>query len=228
MIQLRLRTNTRTSWDKAHLFFHVAATGEINTIAGNRSRAISREMSIGLKADQLVTHGSISDSGSLNEIAEALHYRSSIPHMEDILAIMMPPAEGQNAFYTFWSRAMEPWDGPAFLVYSDGSSVGARLDRNGFRPARWAMTEDRFYLASEAGSFPVDEAAVSRKGILYAGTGVTLDLASGRVHFRDPGRSREHRDATFDARTRPIAFLPPTHAPEPVSVSRTTPLPSPR
>jgi glutamate synthase domain-containing protein 2/glutamate synthase domain-containing protein 3 len=117
---------------------------------------------------------------------------------------------------------MEPWDGPAFLVYSDGSSVGARLDRNGFRPARWAMTDDRFYLASEAGSFPVDEAAVRRKGILYAGTGVTLDLASGRVHFRDPGRSREHRDATFDARTRPIGFLPPTEAPEPVSVFRKT------
>jgi len=222
MIHRRFSTNTRTSWDKAQPFRLIAHNGEINTIAGNRSRAISREMSIGLKADQLVTHGSISDSGSLNEIAEALHYRSSIPHMEDILAIMMPPAEGQNAFYTFWSRAMEPWDGPAFLVYSDGSSVGARLDRNGFRPARWAMTEDRFYLASEAGSFPVDEAAVCRKGILYAGTGVTLDLASGRVHFRDPGRSREHRDATFDARTRPIGFLPPVEAPEPVSVFRKT------
>ena len=222
MIHRRFSTNTRTSWDKAQPFRLIAHNGEINTIAGNRSRAISREMSIGLKADQLVTHGSISDSGSLNEIAEALHYRSSIPHMEDILAIMMPPAEGQNAFYTFWSRAMEPWDGPAFLVYSDGSSVGARLDRNGFRPARWAMTEDRFYLASEAGSFPLDEAAVCRKGILYAGTGVTLDLGTGRVHFRDPGRSREHRDATFDARTRPIGALPGTEPEGPVSVFKKT------
>ncbi|WP_243321458.1 glutamate synthase large subunit [Geothrix sp. SG200] len=222
MIHRRFSTNTRTSWDKAQPFRLIAHNGEINTIAGNRSRAISREMSIGLKADQLVTHGSISDSGSLNEIAEALHYRSSIPHMEDILAIMMPPAEGQSAFYTFWSRAMEPWDGPAFLVFSDGSSVGARLDRNGFRPARWAMTDDRFYLASEAGSFPVDEAAVRRKGILYAGTGVSLDLASGRIHFRDPGRSREHRDATFDARTRPIGSLPGTDVPGPVSAFKKT------
>ncbi|HEY3399249.1 MAG TPA: glutamate synthase large subunit [Geothrix sp.] len=222
LIHRRFSTNTRTSWDKAQPFRLIGHNGEINTIAGNRSRAISREMSIGLKADQLVTHGSISDSGSLNEIAEALLYRSSIPHMEDILAIMMPPAEAQNAFYTFWSRAMEPWDGPAFLVYSDGSTVGARLDRNGFRPARWAITDNRFYLASEAGSFPLDEATVRRKGILYAGTGVKVDLVTGRVHFRDPSHSREHRDASFDPRTTPIGFLPETEAGGPVSVFKKT------
>jgi len=222
LIHRRFSTNTRTSWDKAQPFRLIGHNGEINTIAGNRSRAISREMSIGLKADQLVTHGSISDSGSLNEIAEALLYRSSIPHMEDILAIMMPPAEGQSAFYTFWSRAMEPWDGPAFLVYSDGSTVGARLDRNGFRPARWAITDNRFYLASEAGSFPLDESTVRRKGILYAGTGVKVDLVTGRVHFRDPSSSREHRDATFDPRTTPIGSLPETEGPGPVSVFKKT------
>lgn len=222
LIHRRFSTNTRTSWDKAQPFRLLAHNGEINTIAGNRSRAISREMSIGLKADQLVTHGSISDSGSLNEIAEAMLYRSSIPHVEDILAIMMPPAEAQSPFYTFWSRAMEPWDGPAFLSYSDGRTVGARLDRNGFRPARWAMTDDRFYLASEAGSFPIDESAVRRKGILYAGTGVKVDLATGRVHFRDPSRSREHRDATFDPRTTPIGSLPAPDEEGPVSVFRKT------
>ncbi|WP_291271501.1 glutamate synthase large subunit [Geothrix sp.] len=223
LIHRRFSTNTRTSWDKAQPFRLLAHNGEINTIAGNRSRAISREMSIGLKADQLVTHGSISDSGSLNEIAEALLYRSSIPHVEDILAIMLPPAEAEAPFYTFWSRAMEPWDGPAFLVYADGGTVGARLDRNGFRPARWAITDDRFYLASEAGAFPLDEAAVRRKGILHAGTGVKVDLATGRVHFRDPGRSREHRDAAFDPRTTPIGSLPDPAPPEgPVSVFRKT------
>jgi len=127
LIHRRFSTNTRTSWDKAQPFRLIAHNGEINTIAGNRSRAISREMSIGLKTDQLVTHGSISDSGSLNEIAEALLYRSSIPHMEDILAIMMPPAEGQTDFYTFWSRAMEPWDGPAIIMFSDGITVVGML-----------------------------------------------------------------------------------------------------
>jgi glutamate synthase domain-containing protein 2/glutamate synthase domain-containing protein 1/glutamate synthase domain-containing protein 3 len=208
LIHRRFSTNTRTSWDKAQPFRLIAHNGEINTIAGNRSRAISREMSIGLKADQLVTHGSISDSGSLNEIAEAMLYRSSIPHMEDILAIMMPPAEGQTGFYTFWSRAMEPWDGPAIIMFSDGNTVGARLDRNGFRPARWTMTDDRFILASEAGAFPVDEAAIRRKGIVYAGTGVKVDLPTGKVHFRDASLSRENRYAAFDARATPIGTLP--------------------
>jgi glutamate synthase domain-containing protein 2/glutamate synthase domain-containing protein 1/glutamate synthase domain-containing protein 3 len=223
LIHRRFSTNTRTSWDKAQPFRLIAHNGEINTIAGNRSRAISREMSIGLKTDQLVTHGSISDSGSLNEIAEALLYRSSIPHMEDILAIMMPPAEGQTDFYTFWSRAMEPWDGPAIVMFSDGNTVGARLDRNGFRPARWTLTEDRFILASEAGAFPVDEARVLRKGIVYAGTGVKVDLPTGRVHFRDASLSRENRYAAFDARATAIGSMPEDQPPEgPVSVFRKT------
>ncbi|GLH69000.1 glutamate synthase [Geothrix rubra] len=223
LIHRRFSTNTRTTWDRAQPFRLIAHNGEINTIAANRSRAVSREMSIGLKADQLVTHGPISDSGSLNEMAEALLHRSSIPHMEDILAIMMPPAEGQTDFYTFWSRAMEPWDGPAIVMYSDGNTVGARLDRNGFRPARWVLTDDRFVLASEAGAFPVDEAAVRRKGIIPAGTGVNLDLATGRMHFRDASQSRENRDAAFDARTTPIGSLPEDGAPEgPVSAFRKT------
>jgi len=223
LIHRRFSTNTRTSWDKAQPFRLIGHNGEINTIAGNRSRAISREMSIGLKRDQLVTHGSISDSGSLNEIAEAMLYRSSIPHMEDILAIMMPPAEGQTDFYTFWSRAMEPWDGPAIIMFSDGNTVGARLDRNGFRPARWTLTDDRFILASEAGAFPVDEARVQRKGIVYAGTGVKVDLPTGEIHFRDASLSRENRDAAFDARATPIGSLPdPAPAEGPVSVFKKT------
>jgi glutamate synthase domain-containing protein 2/glutamate synthase domain-containing protein 3 len=223
LIHRRFSTNTRTSWDKAQPFRLIAHNGEINTIAGNRSRAVSREMSIGLKAGQLVTPSGISDSGSLNEIAEALLYRSSIPHMEDILAIMMPPAEREAPFYTFWSRAMEPWDGPAIVMFSDGNTVGARLDRNGFRPARWILTDDRFILASEAGAFPVDEARVQRKGIVYAGTGVKVDLPTGRVHFRDASLSRENRDAAFDARATPIGSLPEDRPPEgPVSAFRKT------
>jgi glutamate synthase domain-containing protein 2/glutamate synthase domain-containing protein 3 len=134
---------------------------------------------------------------------------------------MMPPAEGQTSFYTFWSRAMEPWDGPAIVMFSDGNTVGARLDRNGFRPARWTMTDDRFILASEAGSFPVDEASIRRKGIVYAGTGVKVDLPTGRIHFRDASLSRENRDAAFDARATPIGSLPEEPTSEgPVSVFR--------
>ena len=218
----RFSTNTRTSWDKAQPFRLIAHNGEINTLAGNRSRAFSREKSLGLPKDQLVTHAGISDSGSLNEMVEALMYRSSIPQIEDLLAIMMPPAHGQSDYYKFWSRAMEPWDGPAIIMYSDGRSIGARLDRNGFRPSRWAVTDDTFYLSSEAGAFAIDEALIQGKGILHAGTGVKVDLTNGRIHFRDPSLSRENRDARFDPRTTPVGSVAAPDRGEPVSRFRKT------
>ena len=200
----RFSTNTKTSWDKVQPFRLIGHNGEINTIAGNRSWAYSRERYLGLREDELLTHAGISDSGSFNEMVEALMYRSSIPNVEDILALMMPPADGRNPFYKFWSRAMEPWDGPAFVTYSDGRSIGARLDRNGFRPCRWALTEDHFYLSSEAGSFEIDESIILKKGTLHAGTGVKVDMDKGEVHFRDPSKSRDNHDANFDPRLAPI------------------------
>ncbi|MEN9846847.1 MAG: hypothetical protein RIS36_1994 [Pseudomonadota bacterium] len=208
LVHRRFSTNTRTSWDKAQPFRLIAHNGEINTIAGNRSWAFAREHALGLPFDELLTHTGISDSGSLNEMVEALKYRSSIPNVEDILAIMIPPADQQSTFYKFWSRAMEPWDGPAFITFSDGEKIGARLDRNGFRPCRWTMTEDRFYLCSEAGAFPVDEASVESKGTLRAGSGVSVELSSGLVHFEDPSRSLDNHDARFDPHLLKIEFGP--------------------
>ncbi len=196
----RFSTNTTTSWDKAQPFRLIGHNGEINTIAGNRSWAKSREKMIGAEKNEILTREKISDSGSLNEMVEALRYRSSIPNVEDILAICMPPASEGNKFYKFWSRAMEPWDGPALITYANGYTIGARLDRNGFRPCRWTRTEDHFYLSSEAGTFNLDESIIEAKGTLYAGRGVTVDLASGNVLFRDPSHSRENYDAPFDAR----------------------------
>lgn len=207
----RFSTNTRTSWDKAQPFRLIGHNGEINTIAGNRSWSYAREQSLGVPADELLTHDGISDSGSLNEMVEALKYRSSIPRVEDILAIMMPPADQNSSFYRFWSRAMEPWDGPAFITYSDGETIGARLDRNGFRPCRWAMTEERFYLCSEAGSFLVDDSTILGKGSLHAGSGVAVDLRTGVVHFEDPSKSRENFDVKFDPR---LEKLPPLASPQ--------------
>ncbi|MEX2641068.1 MAG: glutamate synthase large subunit [Balneolales bacterium] len=200
----RFSTNTKTSWDKAQPFRLIGHNGEINTITGNRSWAYSREKSLGLPTDELLTHTKVSDSGSFNEMVEALRYRSSIPHIEDILAIMIPPANQDNSFYRFWSRAMEPWDGPAFITYANGTSLGARLDRNGFRPCRWAMTEDHLYLSSEAGSFEIDESKITSKGSLHAGSGIKIDLEDGEVHFRDPSQSRENHDAKFDPRLVPL------------------------
>jgi len=196
----RFSTNTKTSWDKTQPFRIIAHNGEINTITGNRSWAISREKYLGVPKDELLTRQQISDSGSLNEMVEALTYRSSIPFVEDILAIMIPPATHGNSFYKFWSRAMEPWDGPAFISYSDGSSIGGRLDRNGFRPCRWIMTDDHLFLSSETGSFEIDPALIEAKGTLQAGNGIKMELENGKIHFRDPSYSRENYDADFEHR----------------------------
>lgn len=203
----RFSTNTTTSWDKAQPFRLIGHNGEINTIAGNRSWAKSREKMIGAERNEILTRDGISDSGSLNEMVEALRYRSSIPNVEDILAICMPPANHDNNFYKFWSRAMEPWDGPALITYANGYSIGARLDRNGFRPCRWARTPDHFYLSSEAGTFNIDPKSIDAKGTLYAGRGVTVDLTNGQVMFRDPSHSRDNYDAPFDPR---VEKLPDT------------------
>jgi len=196
----RFSTNTRTSWDKAQPFRLLAHNGEINTIAGNRSWSYSREQALGLAPNELLTHRDVSDSGNLNEHVEALRVRSSIPQVEDVLAITMPVAGVRNEFYSFWGRAMEPWDGPALITWADGGAVGARLDRNGFRPARWAMTDDLFTLASEAGLFDLDPAAIVHQGTVPAGSGVKVELDSGEVYFRDPSVSRENLGARFDAR----------------------------
>jgi glutamate synthase domain-containing protein 2/glutamate synthase domain-containing protein 1/glutamate synthase domain-containing protein 3 len=197
----RFSTNTRTSWDKVQPFRMVAHNGEINTIESNRAWSYSREQALGLPSEELLTHQHISDSGNLNEMVEALRWRSSIPHLSEILAIMVPPAAAQsNAFYKFWSRAVEPWDGPAFLAFSDGDIVGSRLDRNGFRPGRWVRTHKSFYLASEAGLFDITESEILAKGALHGGSGVHVELDTGEVHFRDPSESRENFNATFDPR----------------------------
>jgi glutamate synthase domain-containing protein 2/glutamate synthase domain-containing protein 3 len=203
----RFSTNTRTSWDKTQPFRIIAHNGEINTITGNRSWAISREKYLGVPKDELLTREQISDSGSLNEMVESLTYRSSIPFVEDILAIMIPPASQENDYYKFWSRAMEPWDGPAFISYSDGSSIGGRLDRNGFRPCRWTITDDHLFVSSEAGSFEIDESDVQSKGSLQAGNGIKMDLDSGKIHFRDPSCSRENFDADFEHRLEKLSTL---------------------
>lgn len=210
----RFSTNTSTTWDRAQPFRLVAHNGEINTIACNRAWSLSREQALGLPAEELATREGISDSGSLNEMLEALRFRSSIPHLQEALAISMPPARRDPAgFYAFWGRAVEPWDGPAFVAFSDGEVVGARLDRNGFRPGRWARTKDAFYLASEAGVFGVDEAEVLEKGALRGGGGAHLFLETGELSFSDPSDSLENQGARFDARLYEVGRLPLDDAP---------------
>jgi glutamate synthase domain-containing protein 2/glutamate synthase domain-containing protein 1/glutamate synthase domain-containing protein 3 len=202
MFHRRFSTNTLPSWDKVQPFRLVAHNGEINTIEGNRAAAVSRERSIGLRGDQLITHDGSSDSGNLNGMVEALKYRSSIPHINEILAIMIPPADGQkeSPYFHFWSRAMEPWDGPALIGFCDGKRIGARLDRSGFRPCRWHKTRETFYLSSEAGSFELDPKRIEDQGELYAGRSVSVHIYNGEPDFANPNKSGEYHDFHFDAR----------------------------
>jgi glutamate synthase domain-containing protein 2/glutamate synthase domain-containing protein 1/glutamate synthase domain-containing protein 3 len=200
----RFSTNTHTSWDKAQPFRLMGHNGEINTIAGNRSWAYSREKNLGVRKDELLTHSGLSDSGNLNEMVAALRFRSSIPDLEDILALLVPPFGKDNSFYEFWSRAMEPWDGPALIAFSDGRTIGARLDRNGFRPCRWFYTPRHFYLSSEAGTFDVAEKDIQEKGTLRAGSGIVVGLQNGGIFFRDPSESIQHWDVKYDSRLWPL------------------------
>lgn len=204
----RFSTNTISTWDKIQPFRLIAHNGEINTIEGNKAWAITREIALGLKRDELITHEGISDSGSLNGIAEGLRYRSSIPKLSEVMAILMPPASHDSNYYKFWSRGMEPWDGPAMVAYSDGKFIGARLDRNGFRPSRWLKTKDHFYLSSEAGVFNVKNEDILQKGSLSSGESVTINVLSGDLSFLDPKDFPENKSAGFDPQAFPLGEFP--------------------
>ena len=209
LIHRRFSTNTISTWDKVQPFRLIAHNGEINTIEGNKAWAITREKDLGLQAEELITHKGMSDSGNLNMVAEGLRYRSSIPKLSEVMAILIPPADSESNYYKFWSRGMEPWDGPAMVTYSDGKYIGARLDRNGFRPCRWQKTNDHFFLASEAGVFDVAEEEVLEKGALSSGESVTVNVLSGQIFFDDPQNFPENKNAKFDSQSIPLDYSNP-------------------
>ena len=194
LVHSRYSTNTFPSWPLAQPFRLMAHNGEINTIRANRNWMHARQSQ--LDSDELgdlrslypiVTEGA-SDSASLDEVVELLELGGrSLPH-----AIMMcVPEAWENRddmdpavrdFYEFHSMLMEPWDGPAALVFTDGSLVGATLDRNGLRPGRYVVTSDGLIiLASEIGVLDVDPATVVRKGRLRPGSMLLADTVEGRI-----------------------------------------------
>ena len=210
----RFCTNTLSSWDKAQPFRMIAHNGEINTIEGNKSWMIKREKALGLSEDELITHVGTSDSGNLNSTVEALKYRSSISRVDEILALMIPPANNKSSFYRYWGRIMEPWDGPALVTFADSKFVGARLDRNGFRPCRYAMTKDYFLLGSEAGIFEFPEDEYVKKGALSAGCAVSLNLRNGEIRLKDPSQSDDNNGYFFDPHVEPFEYIDSKSRPE--------------
>jgi glutamate synthase (NADPH) large chain len=195
LVHSRFSTNTFPSWPLAHPYRYVAHNGEINTIRGNRNWMRAREAM--LASDLIpgdlsrlfpVLDPGESDSASFDECLELLHLGGrSLPHA--VLMMIpepwenhteMPPA--QRAFYEFHSTVMEPWDGPALIAFTDGSVIGAVLDRNGLRPGRYWVTSDGLVvLASEVGVLDIDPATVVRKGRLQPGKVFLADTVQGRI-----------------------------------------------
>ncbi len=195
MVHSRFSTNTFPSWSRAHPYRYISHNGEINTLRGNVNWIHARESSFrsSLFGDDLrralpVIDGEGSDSAMLDNVLELLHLSGrSLPHA---LMMLVPEpwsrhesmADDRRAFYEYHACLMEPWDGPASIAFTDGVLVGATLDRNGLRPARyWVTADDRVVMASESGVLDVPPGRVVEKGRLAPGRMFLVDTARGRI-----------------------------------------------
>jgi glutamate synthase (NADPH/NADH) large chain len=197
IVHSRFSTNTFPSWPLAHPFRRVAHNGEINTVTGNENWMRAREALIhtdvfGSYADvdkifPVCTPGA-SDTARFDEVLELLHLGGrSLPHA---MLMMIPEAwerhdsmdPARRAFYEYHSSLMEPWDGPASVCFTDGTVIGAVLDRNGLRPSRiWVTDDGLVVLASEAGVLNLDPSRVVQKLRLQPGRMFLVDTAQGRI-----------------------------------------------
>ncbi len=195
MVHSRFSTNTFPSWDRAQPNRFMSHNGEINTLRGNVNWMRARE---GLLASELfgeeiaklspIVEPDCSDSGSFDNVLELLLLAGrSLP---EAIMMMIPEAWEENelmnpakrAFYEYHSCLMEPWDGPASVAFTDGTCIGAVLDRNGLRPSRYYVTDDdRVIMASEVGVLEVDPARVVEKGRLEPGRMFLVDFEQGRI-----------------------------------------------
>jgi glutamate synthase (NADPH/NADH) large chain len=195
LVHQRYSTNTFPSWDLAHPFRYLCHNGEINTVKGNtnwmRARAPLFESPLfgEAMADLLpVTDPGASDSATLDNALELLLHTGR--PLAQCMMMLIPEAwqhhatmsQAKKDFYAYHACLMEPWDGPAAIAFTDGSSIGAVLDRNGLRPCRYTVTlDDRVIMASETGVLPVDPSNVAYKGRLEPGRMFLVDLAQGRI-----------------------------------------------
>jgi len=193
LVHQRFSTNTFPSWQLAHPYRFLCHNGEINTVRGNVNWMNAREsvlesdlLDVKKIAPVIVPGGS--DTASLDNAVEMLTLAGrSLPH---VIAMLIPEAwnadsamsEEKRAFYEFHASLMEPWDGPAAVAFTDGKWIGATLDRNGLRPARYLVTEDdHLILASETGVLPVEAENIRKKGRLQPGKMLLVNLEEQRI-----------------------------------------------
>jgi glutamate synthase (NADPH/NADH) large chain len=195
MVHSRFSTNTFPSWDRAQPLRFMSHNGEINTLRGNINWMHAREgmAQSDLFGDELkklfpVVEPMCSDSGTFDNVLEFLLMTGRT--LQEAIMMMVPEAwqkhdtmsQEKKAFYEYFSCMMEPWDGPASIVFTDGHYIGATLDRNGLRPSRYYLTtDDRVIMASEVGVLPVDPAIVKSKGRLQPGRMFLIDFDEGRL-----------------------------------------------
>jgi len=195
MVHSRFSTNTFPSWDRAQPKRFMSHNGEINTRLGNANWMSAREGTAesklfgnDIKRVLPVIEPEVSDSGSFDNVLEFLLMGGR--SLQEAVMMMVPEAwqndssmsDEKRAFYEYQSALMEPWDGPASIVFTDGRYIGATLDRNGLRPSRYYLThDDRVIMASEVGVLPVDADNVKSKGRLQPGKMFLIDFDKGRM-----------------------------------------------
>ena len=195
MVHSRFSTNTFPSWDRAQPNRYMCHNGEINTLKGNMNAMKARQgtVSSDLFGDDInklfpITELDCTDSGSFDNVLEFLILSGR--SLQESVMMMIPEAwqsdknmsQQKKAFYQFSSSMIEPWDGPASIVFTDGRKVGAVLDRNGLRPSRYYLTEDNtVIMASEVGVLPIKPEKVIKKGRLQPGKMFLIDFDKGKM-----------------------------------------------
>src|SRR5580700_9248858 len=230
LVHQRFSTNTFPSWSLAHPYRMICHNGEINTLRGNLNWMAARQASVsselfGSDITKLwpISYEGQSDTACFDNALEFLVQGGySLAHA----AMMLIPEawagnplmdEERKAFYEYHAALMEPWDGPAAIAFTDGRQIGATLDRNGLRPARWFVTsDDLVIMASEAGVLPVPQERIVRKWRLQPGKMLLVDLIEGRIISDDElkaGLARKHPYGKRLKRTQIVLEdLPPVQA----------------
>ena len=195
MVHSRFSTNTFPSWDRAQPNRYMCHNGEINTLKGNMNAMKARQGTVqsdlfGKDIEKLfpITELDCTDSGSFDNVLEFLLLSGR--SLQESVMMMIPEAwqsdvnmsDKKKAFYQYSSSMIEPWDGPASIVFTDGKKVGAVLDRNGLRPSRFYLTDDdKVIMASEVGVLPIDPERVIKKGRLQPGKMFLIDFEKGEM-----------------------------------------------
>ena len=241
LVHQRFSTNTFPSWALAHPFRYLCHNGEINTLRGNINWMLARRHNmhseqLGADLDKLwpLIGDGASDSATFDNALELLLAAGySLPHA---MMLMVPEAWSENplmdakrrAFYEYHAALIEPWDGPAAIAFTDGRQIGATLDRNGLRPARYLVTDDdQVIMASEMGVLPIPEEKIVKKWRLQPGKMLLIDLEQGRIVGDDEIKSQlaaaEPYQAWLDATQIRLQDLPTEigpMAPDPITLLR--------